>query len=189
MAFFRVGVAKGSSRASCPPCFRQTPPRLPTRSDPAAPRLPGRLFPTVLYARGGSDARIGSTRGAKLTACNHQPNAELWSETSAHSRTRALGVAATTDNICGLRLAFAIRAAIIAVFLGDAVATWMGAFLWIFHAHPTCTSCSEFLHGDLVAAVVAARVGIDAAVGVWIPFAPLVIVTIGIAVSRLTPTR
>src|SRR5665213_474663 len=100
----------------------------------------------MLYSR-GPDARIGRrmVHRAKFTAYNHCPNADIWSDTLTHRRVRALGVATTTDNVCSFRLAFAIRAAIIAVFPGYAVATGMGTFLLGFHAYPTCTLSTELL--------------------------------------------
>ena len=72
----------------------------------------------------------------------------MWLQTLAHRGVCALGMATTTDNICSLRLAFAIRAAIVTIFLGDAVATGMGAFLWSFHVDPRCTLLAEPLRGD-----------------------------------------
>jgi len=46
----------------------------------------------------------------------------------------AFGVTAATKDVGGFRFAFAIRAAIIAVLLGVAMAARMGALLLIFHA-------------------------------------------------------
>lgn len=42
-------------------------------------------------------------------------------------------MATATEDICGFRLAFAIRAAIFAVFLRAAAATRMGTLLFGFH--------------------------------------------------------
>ncbi len=103
-----------------------------------------------MLRRMGSDATI-EPRFSVMQNLREQPLPECRNrlETLAHSGVSAGSVAATTDDVCGLRLAFAIRAAIIAVFPGDALATGMGAFLLGFHAHPSCTLASELLHGVL----------------------------------------
>jgi hypothetical protein len=85
-------------------------------------------------------ADVGSRTSARMSAA---------SDTLAHRRVGALGMAATADNISSLCLAFAVRAAIIAVLLGETVATWVGALLLGFHARPVCTLSSELLHGVL----------------------------------------
>ncbi len=45
----------------------------------------------------------------------------------------AIAVTAATKDVGGFRSAFAIRATVIVIFPRDAVATRMGALLWIFH--------------------------------------------------------
>jgi hypothetical protein len=90
-------------------------------------------------------------------------------------------VAATTDDVRGLCLAFAIGAAIIAIFLGDALATGMSALLFVFHAHPLALYLPNSGVAILISAVVAAVVGTGPAAGN--PVAPLIVVTVGITVS------
>jgi hypothetical protein len=48
----------------------------------------------------------------------------------------AFAVAAATKDVGSFRFAFAVRAAIIAVLLGEAMAARMGALFLIFHALP-----------------------------------------------------
>jgi len=81
--------------------------------------------------------------GAQILRDQPCQNADIWSDMLAYSGVCARDVAATTDNVCGLRFAFAISAAKITVFLGEALATGMGTFLLSFHALPSSTLASE----------------------------------------------
>ena len=72
------------------------------------------------------------------------PNIKTELEALTRRGARALGMATAADDICCLSLTFAISAAIIAVLLGDAVATWMGALLLVFHAHPVALCLPNF---------------------------------------------